>query len=93
MLEEPIPAGCEVIAGDEDDPWNLPYNRREVWDNRIVYFFDYLPKGERTLDYVLRTESPGDYHILPSSAMLMYFPEVGGHGRPVRMRVAEPGTE
>jgi len=88
MLEEPVPAGCEVISG-EDDPWNKPWDRREVWDNRIVFFFDYLPKGLHEVSYVLRTEAPGQYNILPSTASLMYFPEVRGHNRLVRMRVAD----
>ena len=88
LLEEPIPAGCEVVAGD-DEPWGQPWDRREVWDNRIVFFFDYLPKGDHFTEYVLRTEAPGQYNILPSTAMLMYFPEVRGHNRLVRMRIRE----
>ena len=88
MLEEPIPAGCEVISGD-DSPWGKPWDRREVWDNRIVFFFDYLPRGMHEVSYVLRTEAPGLYNILPSTASLMYFPEVRGHNRLVRMRVAD----
>ena len=88
LLEEPIPAGCEVIVGEEQ-PWNNPWDRREVWDNRLVFFFDYLAKGDHFLSYVLRTEAPGQYNILPSTALLMYFPEVRGHNRPVRMRIRE----
>ena len=59
------------------------------WDNRIVFFFDYLPRGMHEVSYVLRTEAPGLYNILPSTASLMYFPEVRGHNRLVRMRVAD----
>lgn len=88
LLEEPIPAGCEVVAGD-DEPWREPWDRREVWDNRIVFFFDYLPKGEHFVEYVLRTEAPGQYKVLPSMAALMYFPEVRGHNRLVRMRIRD----
>jgi uncharacterized protein YfaS (alpha-2-macroglobulin family) len=88
LLEEPIPAGCEVIQGDEDG-WSPSYDRREVWDNRLLYFIDYLPKGERLLEYILRAEAPGQYRILPTSASLMYFPEVNGHNRLVRMRVRD----
>ncbi|HUS80421.1 MAG TPA: hypothetical protein VM283_04075, partial [Armatimonadota bacterium] len=92
MLEEPIPAGCEVITG-EDDPWNQPWDRREVWDNRLVFFFDYLHQGMHEVSYVLRTEAPGQYNVLPSTASLMYFPEVRGHNRLVRMRVADVSEE
>jgi hypothetical protein len=88
LLEEPIPAGCEVIV-DEERPWDNPWDRREVWDNRLVFFFDYLPRGDRFLTYVLRAEAPGHYNILPATVMLMYFPEVRGHNQPVRMRIRE----
>jgi len=88
MLEEPIPAGCEVIAGDEQ-PWSNPWDRREVWDRRIIFFFDYLSEGTHEVSYILRAEAPGQYKILPSTASLMYFPEVRGHNRLVRMRVAD----
>lgn len=88
MLEEPIPAGCEVIGGDEE-PWNNPWDRREVWDRRIIFFFDYLSEGVHEISYVMRAEAPGAYKILPSTASLMYFPEVRGYNRLVRMRVAD----
>ncbi len=88
MLEEPIPAGCEVIAGD-GQPWRNPWDRREVWDRRIIFFFDYLSEGTHEVSYILRAEAPGQYKILPSTASLMYFPEVRGHNRLVRMRVAD----
>ncbi len=88
ILEEPVPAGCEVVAG-EDEPWRSPWDRREVWDNRLVFFFDYLRKGDHVISYVLRTETPGKYRVLPSAAALMYFPEVRGTNRPAVMRVVE----
>ena len=88
MLEEPIPAGCEIVAG-EDEPRMSPWDRREVWDNKLVFFFDYLPRGERTIEYLLRTEAPGQYNILPSAATLMYFPEFGGRGKLVRLRILD----
>ena len=88
LLEEPIPAGCQIISG-EDEPWYEIWDRRENWDNRIIWYFDYLPKGLHEVSYILRTEAPGQYNILPSTASLMYFPEVRGHNKLVRMRVAD----
>ncbi|MBD3293439.1 MAG: hypothetical protein GF393_10980 [Armatimonadia bacterium] len=88
MLEEPIPAGCEVISGEER-PWDNPWDRREVWDRRIIFFFNYLSEGVHEVSYVMRAEAPGEYRILPSTASLMYFPEVRGYNQLVRMRVAD----
>ena len=88
MLEEPIPAGCEVVVGDEE-PWNNPWDRREVWDRRLIFFFNYLSEGWHEVSYVLRAEAPGEYRVLPATASLMYFPEVRGYNQLVRMRVAD----
>lgn len=99
LMQEPIPAGCEIIAGDEDqqgpsqDEWYTYYDRREAWDDRLVYYFDYLPKGVSTITYFLRTESPGTYRVRPSTVELMYFPEVRGEGRFVRLQVNEAGEQ
>ena len=97
MLEEPIPAGCEVEPGDDQfRPSGLVYEeggggyaRQETRDNRVVFFFDSLPKGKTRLTYRLHAETPGLYHILPSLASLVYFPEIRGNGLPVHARITE----
>ncbi len=89
LLQEPIPAGCEVIEGEEDRIPEIGCERREVWDNRLVLYFNYLARGERTFTYALRTEAPGNYRVLPTMAELMYFPEVRGNAKPVRMKIAD----
>jgi uncharacterized protein YfaS (alpha-2-macroglobulin family) len=92
LLEEPIPAGCEITSSFDDgyDYYNRqPYNRREVWDDRILYYFNNVGKGEQTITYYLRTEAPGKYRIRPTSAWLMYQPEVRGEGKFVRLNVTE----
>ena len=93
LLQEPIPAGCEVVEGEVDRIPEIGVERREVWDDKLVLYFNYLWRGERTFTYVLRTEAPGSYRILPSMAELMYFPEVRGNGKPVRINVADVGAE
>lgn len=93
LLQEPIPAGCEVVEGEDDRIPEIGCERREVWDSKLVLYFDYLSRGERTFTYVLRTEAPGNYRILPSMAELMYFPEVRGNSKPVRMKIADVTSE
>ncbi|MEI6501139.1 MAG: alpha-2-macroglobulin family protein, partial [Armatimonadota bacterium] len=93
LLQEPIPAGCEVVEGEDDYQPEIALDRREVWDNKLVLYFDYLHAGERTFSYILRTEAPGNYRILPTSAELMYFPEVRGNGKPVRVKIADVAGE
>ncbi len=96
IVEEPIPAGCEVAPPDEMyRPWGLSfeagagYVRQEVRDNKVVFFFSDVPKGRTTLTYRLHSETPGVYRILPSLASLVYFPEIRGNGAPARARIGE----
>ena len=85
MLEEPIPASCEV----EDDDNGGAYTRREVHDDRVVFFFDNLPAGDTGIDYVLRTESTGSYRILPGIATIVYHPEMRGNTGLARVNVKD----
>lgn len=84
MLAEPIPAGCEIVNSDGNG-----CDRVDVWDNRLVFFFDALPRGERTVSYWLRTEAPGRYNIAPATAELVYQPDVRGESRTAQMKVVE----
>lgn len=93
LLQEPIPAGCEILDSGEDRLPEIGCDRREVWDNRLVMYFDYLPRGEKTFTYALRAEAPGQYRILPTQAELMYFPEVRGNDKPVRLKIGEAVEE
>jgi uncharacterized protein YfaS (alpha-2-macroglobulin family) len=97
MLEEPIPAGCEVASSGDDngqpiassDDGVLGYARQEVRDDKIVFFFDTLPKGVTHLTYRLHAETPGAFRILPSIASLVYFPEVRGNSGLAKTNIGE----
>ena len=97
QLEDPIPAGCEVApGGGEDGSYPLDssegtagYARQEIRDDRVVFFFDSLPKGRTRLTYRLRAETPGAYQVLPSLAALTYFPEIWGSSGLVRAKIGE----
>ncbi|MBV9848349.1 MAG: hypothetical protein JO250_01550, partial [Armatimonadetes bacterium] len=97
MLEDPIPAGCEVAPGAGEDgnfpldfsEGNVGYTRQETRDNRVVFFFDNLPKGKTRLTYRLRAETPGSYRILPGVASLTYFPDVRGNSGLATSQIGE----
>ncbi|HZT41990.1 MAG TPA: MG2 domain-containing protein [Chthonomonadaceae bacterium] len=96
LLEDPIPAGCEVAPTNDQDQAMAQYEnggggyaRQEVRDDRVAFFFDDLPKGRTRVVYRLHAETPGLYRILPSLASLMYFPEIRGNGTPVKARIEE----
>lgn len=71
MLEDPRAAGMEV-------PEASSLYRREVRDDRTVFFLSYLPAGRTRLVYRQRAETPGRFQALPARASLMYRPEVWG---------------
>ena len=98
QLEDPIPAGCEVAgsAGSDDGSYpadfsdgSLGYTRQEIRDNRVVFFFDSLPKGRTQVTYHLHAETPGAYQVLPSVASLTYFPEIRGNSGMVKTNIGE----
>ena len=79
MIEDPIPAGCEVIEQIPDENWW--YCRREIRDEKVAFFTSFWGEKERTIVYYLRAETPGSYHVLPTKAQLMYLPEVWGRSQ------------
>ncbi len=98
QVEDPLPAGCEVASADDNGGGSYPidssdgvagYARREVRDNRVVFFFDSLPKGKTRLSYKIRAETPGVYQILPDIAALTYFPEIRGNSGLVQTKIGE----
>jgi len=98
QLEDPIPAGCEMAgsAGDSNGSYpadfsdgTLGYTRQEIRDNRVVFFFDSLPKGRTRVTYHLHAETPGAYQVLPGIASLTYFPEIRGNSGLVKTNIGE----
>ncbi len=54
------------------------FNHKEVRDDRMMYFADYLPKGVYELNYFVRATTPGQFRDKPVLAQELYFPEVFG---------------
>ncbi|MCM8769527.1 MAG: carboxypeptidase regulatory-like domain-containing protein [Candidatus Omnitrophica bacterium] len=79
MIEDPIPAGFEVVDELQGDSWW--YCRREVRDEKVTFFTSIWGEKEKTIVYYLRAETPGLYHILATKAQLMYLPEVWGRSQ------------
>lgn len=87
IINDPIPSGGEVIeasSSEEEQGW---FARREVHNNRVTFYVDYLSKGKHYLSYVLRAERKGEFHILPTQAKCLYIPEIWGTGEETQMRV------
>lgn len=94
VVDDPVPAGFEIIntsfltAGrnlEERDPnekdewwWYNPFRHRELYDDRALYFADYLPANVYTLSYLVRATSYGTFNMPSTRIEGMYEPEVFG---------------
>jgi hypothetical protein len=109
MLEDPLPAGVEVIKDESgyniigesefseprqseyeeegnSGPW---YAAKEVRDEKLAFFATRISAGEHEFAYLFRAQIPGEYHVMPTIATLMYYPEYQGNGDEARMRIVE----
>jgi len=90
MLEDPIPPGCEVVKDETtydtyysgrimEPPFiRRNYADREIRDEKVTFFSTWFGKGEHEYSYILRAQIPGEFNVMPSIGMLMYYPEVRG---------------
>jgi uncharacterized protein YfaS (alpha-2-macroglobulin family) len=77
MIEDPLPAGFEVVPDrGEDLPWTYWWTHSEVRDDKVAFFMRRLPAGTQSLYYVLRPEIPGRVRALPPEISEMYAPDV-----------------
>lgn len=88
QLEDPRPAGFEVIEGSLS---GQKPDRVEHRDAFSAFFFTSLAKGKHLLSYRLRAEAPGEYRALPAQLKLMYRPDVYGSSPSQRVRVRREG--
>ena len=103
MLEDPIPAGCEVIKDDwaftideEKDYsgwdyywWRWWYADKDIRDNRVSFFATYLWGDTQEFSYILRAQIPGTYNVIPATGMLMYYPEIRGSSEELRIVIED----
>jgi alpha-2-macroglobulin len=90
LIEDPIPAGCEIMDEEETEYYEEgQYARREARDRRAVFHAYQINAGENVFEYRLRAELPGDYHILPARAACAYIPEIWGAAAERRLRIRD----
>ncbi len=90
LVEDAFPAGCEVNErGDAEDvtEWGYWWSAVDVRDDRIAFFCRTLSKGEHTIEYNLRAQTPGVYHVMPAMAQGMYAPDTRAESAEARITV------
>jgi len=77
VFEDWKPAGTEPVELKSGGLWeNGAWWQREYRDTRVVSFLGNLPQGTQSLEYDLRAEIPGTFHVLPHAAHAMYAPRI-----------------
>ncbi|MBM4030434.1 MAG: hypothetical protein FJ291_01455 [Planctomycetes bacterium] len=94
ILEDMLPSGCEVVEDKSDldarwRHWWAYCSNREARDTRMVFFSSYLAAAKTIFVYTLRAETPGEFHVMPAVASLMYQPDVRGTSAEDRLTIFE----
>jgi uncharacterized protein YfaS (alpha-2-macroglobulin family) len=98
IVEDPLPAGTEAIdpslattglANRPSTREHWRFTHTELRDDKAVLFATFLPPGMYEYTYLVRASLPGQYHVRPTHAEEMYFPEVFGRGNGEVFRVTE----
>jgi tetratricopeptide (TPR) repeat protein len=95
IVEDPLPAGVEVVEGAAKGPFDWEERR----DEKQVFFVTNVPAGETEITYLVQAIHPGTYSALPTFAYPMYEPAIQGRSGLARLTVVpesgvvgRPGT-
>ncbi len=82
MVEDPIPAGCEIIERGSVPIWEWDWwwADQVVRDELMAFALRELPAGTRTLTYRIKAQVPGRYCAMPTTAYNMYDPRLRANG-------------
>jgi len=100
MVNEPIPAGFSVVEddrpfriagiapryGEDYWGWNYWYDGRTIHQAHVDYYF-WRVNNPVTFTYVLRADHPGEFTALPTTAWLMYEPDLSGRSAQERLGI------
>jgi hypothetical protein len=84
------PGISQADRGYQRGYWGWWYfNRIEFRDERVVFYSDFLPAGTYQYSYLLQTNLPGRYQVMPAMAREEFFPEVFGRSRGMVFEITE----
>jgi hypothetical protein len=78
MLEDNIPAGCEIISQGNVSfyEWYNWWVGQDVRDDKISFYLDEVSRGKHVVEYQMRGGFAGAYCALPAQVFSMYDPDV-----------------
>jgi alpha-2-macroglobulin len=99
MIEDPIPAGCELAAplsgmtlNDAAHGWREGEEEgdsgTEIKAPRKFAFQQFFP-GEATFQHILRVQLPGEFKVAPARARLVYQPAIQATTESRKLRIVD----
>lgn len=89
VFEDKKPAGFEPLLARSGYVPNELGAYVELRDDRVCFFCRRLARGQHSVRYRLRAETPGQVSALPTRAYAMYAPELRGNSDEIRLRVKD----
>jgi len=97
LTEDPIPAGTEFIARDDNYEfksrppwWQYAFTRRELHDDRMAIFETFFPQGQQEYFYLLKVVNAGIFQMSPARVQPMYQPNFLSTTESRRLEVNDP---
>lgn len=94
MVEDPIPSGAELVERDDlyefktkPSWWEAWYTKRELRDDRAVFFQTWWSRGENRFTYLMKIVNPGDFRVSPARVEPMYQPQYFAAGEASKLEV------
>jgi hypothetical protein len=72
VFEDLKPSGCEFKMLKS---WG---GYMELRDTKVVFFISWLRQGKNYVQYDMRAEIPGVFHVMPTNGYAMYTPDIRG---------------
>jgi uncharacterized protein YfaS (alpha-2-macroglobulin family) len=98
MIEDPLPAGVEVVQQEglyplerRADRW-MGWSRREFRDDRVVFFQESFGTGRYEYQYLVKATIPGEFKALPAQITPMYVPDAAASSDALDVRVLAAGV-
>ena len=89
LLEDHKPSGFEPDDQRSGYVWEGLRAYRELRDDRVSFFLETLARGQHSITYRLRAETPGKVSALPATIEGMYAPELVGNSDEFKLRVID----
>jgi len=89
LIEDMKAAGFEPIELRSGYGNNDMRAYMELRDERVCFFIKELARGNHSLRYRMRAETPGLFHALPAKINGMYAPELKGNSDEIRISIED----